>query len=117
MQTLWGNTSLTSPLELDMVIALATRLGREICTSWVKDAEAPARPLWFVRRWWVVEYATNQRSSYSRSTPFSEVQFLFIPTDARERPQAERLSQVGKDYSEMAPRLAEWPRGWPNGRS
>jgi len=61
-----------------------------------------------VRRWWVVEYATNQRSSYSRRTPFSEVQFLFIPTDARERPQAERLSQVGKDYSEMAPRLAEW---------
>jgi len=29
--------------------------------------------------------------------------------DAHERPQAERLCQVGKDYSEMAPRLAEWP--------
>ena len=35
--------------------------------------------------------------------------------DARERPQAERLSQVGKDYlgngpeaGRMAPRLAEW---------
>jgi transposase len=64
-----------------------------------------------VQRWWVVEYATNQRSPYiGERTPFSEVQFVFIPMDTHERPQAERLSQVGKDYSEMAPRLAEWQR-------
>src|SRR5262249_24873960 len=54
------------------------QIGGEICTSRFKDAEAPARPPWFVRRWWVVEYATNQRSSYSRRTPFREVQFRLM---------------------------------------